>query len=70
MMPNESITYYVPPTDTRHLFSLENLKEMERSGTNRPRIIAHKANSELVPSSLLATDTARKSHQICFKVSA
>lgn len=70
MMPNDSITYYVPPADTRHLFSLENLKEMERLGAERPRIIAHKVNPTELPSSYMPAEIAKKSHQICFRVAA
>ena len=68
MLPNDSITYYVPPADSRHLFSLENLQEMEKLGVDRPRITAHKVNPSPLVSSIISTEIAKKSHQLCFRV--
>ena len=68
MLPNDSITYYVPPKDTRQLFSLENLQEMEKLGADRPRIIAHKVNPSDSITKLISSDIAKKSHHLSFRV--
>ena len=65
-----AITYYVPSTETVHLFSVDNLLAMHEKGLGEksPRITVQRPAEECLFNRKSASERAQKFHHVSFGI--